>query len=583
MSARISLLNFFPHPNLWQRLVLPLLDRIFGISKMNALYQTHQMQGLSKEDFADKLLSVQSITIENEDTFLAQIPATGPVVIASNHPFGGIEGVILARVIGKKRPDIKVFANKGLQVFKELEDFFIFTNPLAPNDPANAPSIRSAMRHVKQGHPLLIFPAGRVSYFQSQYNDIVEHQWNKLVYRLTKDAHGAFVGVFVQGFNRPFFYTLGRIYYRLRMLLLARELLANTHRTIRLDHTQLLNLPKDLPAQTGADFARSLSYAVDSRWQYSWPVSSPSANQVPLGEPIHPSTLLTELTALPPEQALITVGEYSVYWAMQQQAPQTIQEITRLRERVFRMHNEGSGKAFDTDRFDATYTHLFVVRTPADKAEPLHIIGAYRMGRTDVLLAENGIEGLYLHNMFTFAAGFVNQQQPCLEMGRSFVIPEYQRSPQGLFMLWRGIGEFIHAFPQYHVLYGTVSLSTLYQPQSVSIIAHGLINQPEHVKPTNPFALDLHPQLHAFALSQSKTVQEGLERYVNTYIQALEKDGKTLPVLAKQYQKLGANFHALGIDTSFNHTPGLLLSVDLQQVPARLQKRFLGRPLNPST
>lgn len=579
MSAKISLLNFFPQPNLFQRILLPIVDRLLGISKMNTLYQTHQMQGLSKEAFVDKLLTIQDITVSNEDSLLAQIPETGPVVIASNHPFGGIEGLILARTISKKRPDIKVFANYGLKVFKELEDFFIFTNPLSPNDPKNAPSIRQAIAHVKAGHPLLIFPAGRVSYYQTAHQDIVEHQWNKLVYRLSKDADGKFVGVFVQGFNRPFFYTLGRIYYRLRMLLLARELLANQHRSIHIDHTQCITLPNHLPAQTGADFARSLSYAVDSRWHYTWPADAPASSMAPLAPEIEVTTLLQELSDLPAQQCLVTVGEFAVYWSMQAQTPAIVDEIARLRELVFRMHNEGSGAQRDTDGFDATYTHLYVVRTPEDTQESPHIIGAYRMGRTDELIAADGLDGLYLHKMFEFAPEFINQQQPCLEMGRSFIIPQYQRSPQGLFMLWRGIGEFMNAFPQYRILYGTVSISKLYAPQSVSIIEKGLVNAPEHVQPRHHFELDLHPQLAAFALSQASTVQSGLNKYVNTYLHAIEPDGKDLPVLAKQYQKLGADFHALGIDTSFNHTPGLLLSVNMENVPARMQKRFLGRTL----
>lgn len=579
MSEKISLLNFFPQPNLFLRIILPFVDRVLGISRMNTLYQAHQMQGLSKEEFVDKLLEIQQITVANEDSLLAQIPETGPVVIASNHPYGGIEGLILARAIHKKRPDIKVFANRGLKVFKELEDFFIFTNPLSANDPKNAPSIRRAITHVRSGHPLLIFPAGRVSYYQPAHQDIVEHQWNKLVYRLSKDAGGHFIGVFVQGFNRPFFYTLGRIYYRLRMLLLARELLANRQRTIHIDHTQLVTLPNHLPAQTGADFTRSLSYAVDSRWQYTWPTDTELTDPAALAPEITAPMLQQELVNLPTAQCLVTVGEFAVYWSMQIQTPHIVNEIARLRELVFRMHNEGSGESRDTDQFDATYTHLFVVRTPTDATQAPHLIGAYRMGRTDELLAAQGLAGLYLHKMFQFSPEFINQQLPCLEMGRSFIIPQYQRSPQGLFMLWRGIGEFMNVFPQYRVLYGTVSISKLYSPQSVSIIEHGLINAPEHVSPLQEFEFKLHPQLAAFALSQGSTIQKGLERYVNTYLQALESDGKDLPVLAKQYQKLGADFHALGIDTSFNHTPGLLLSVNMANVPTRMQKRFLGRTL----
>ena len=535
---------------------------------MNRLYHRHQMQGLSKEAFADKLLDIQSITLENAESLLAAIPSEGPVVLASNHPFGGIEGVILARLISQKRPDLKVFANKGLKVFKELEDFFIFTNPLAPNDPKNAPSIRQAMRHVKAGNALLIFPAGRVSYYQTQYADIAEHEWNKLVYALTQQANAVLLPIFVQGQNRPIFYRMGRIYYRLRLLMLARELLANRARNIRLDHGHALRLPADLPAQQGADLARALSYANDSRWQYTWPKDKYTELK-PLAEPQQTDALRAELDALPASQHLAQVGEFSVYWAMQDQAPSCVLEIARLRERVFRMHNEGSGEPLDTDGFDATYTHLFVWHHASQQ-----IIGAYRMGRTDVLQAKHGLDGLYLHKMFAFAPEFVNQQEPCLELGRSFIIPEFQRSPQGLFMLWRGIGEFANQFPQYRVLYGTVSISKLYTPQSVAVIEHGLIDAAEHVSPRASFPFALHPQLQAF------DAQHGLKPFVEIFMQSLEADGKGLPVLAKQYQKLGAKFHALGIDKSFNDTPGLLLSVEMRNVPARVQKRYLGKVLD---
>lgn len=568
MPARISSLNLISEPAWWHKLLLTPLDKLLGIAKMDKLYQVHHMAGLSKEAFADKLLEIQGIDIRHSEALLEQIPAEGPVVIASNHPFGGIEGVILARLISQKRPYLQVFANRALKVFSELEDYFIFTNPLKPNDPKNAPSIRQALRHVKQGNALLIFPAGRVSYYQSTYKSIVEHDWNKLVYSLTQKANAQFMPIFVQGFNRPLFYRLGRIYYRFRLLMLARELLANQNRTIQIDCGRAIKLPTLADQAQGAALARALSYANDSRWDYAWPADTVTSHKV-LADPVPPAQLLKELQGLPAEQALATVGEFTVYWSMQSQTPKIVDEIAMLRERVFRMHNEGSGEPRDTDHFDATYTHLYVWHNTKQR-----IIGAYRMGRTDELQVDNGLEGLYLHKMFQFAPDFVNRQQPCLEMGRSFIIPEYQRSPQGLFMLWRGIGEFANAFPQYRVLYGTVSISKLYRPQSVSIIEHGLIDAPEHVTPRTHFPFALHPQLESY------DDKFGLRDVVEDFLRCLEADGKGLPVLAKQYQKLGAKFHALGIDTSFNHTPGLLLSVDLRQIPERVQKRYLGKVLS---
>ena len=567
MIPRISSLNLVSNPAWWQRPIFRALDALLGINKMNRLYHTHQMAGLSKEAFVDKLLEIQGIDISNSEALLERIPAEGPVVIASNHPFGGIEGVILARLISRKRPDLQVFANRALKVFSELEDYFIFTNPLKPNDPKNAPSIRTALRHVKSGNALLIFPAGRVSYYRPEYNGIAEHEWNKLVYTLTQKANALFLPVFVQGTNRPLFYRLGRIYFRFRLLMLARELLAKRNQTIQIDSGRAIKLPLLANPEQGAALARAFSYANDSRWWYEWPADTVITQQ-PLAEPIDSQSLLDELLTLPTEQALATVGDFTVYWSMQAQTPQIVDEIAMLRERVFRMHNEGSGEPRDMDDFDATYTHLFVWHQTENR-----IIGAYRMGRTDVLQTDEGMAGLYLHKMFEFAPEFVNQQQPCLEMGRSFIIPEYQRSPQGLFMLWRGIGEFANAFPQYRVLYGTVSISKLYRPQSVSVIEHGLIDAPEHVQPKHQFPFVLHPQLKAYHETH------GLQDVVENLLHSLEEDGKGLPILAKQYQKLGARFHALGIDTSFNHTPGLLLSVDLRQIPERLQKRYLGKVL----
>jgi len=114
-----------------------------------------------------------------------------------------------------------------------------------------------------------------------------------------------------------------------------------------------------------------------------------------------------------------------VYYAYQHQAPKTVHEIARLRELVFREHNEGSGESIDTDKFDATYIHLFAVKTDSMK-----IIGAYRMGLTDKLIEEQGVDGLYLNKMFKFGEQFINQKQAAMELGRSFLIPEFQGSYQ---------------------------------------------------------------------------------------------------------------------------------------------------------
>lgn len=565
----ISINNLAPNASAIKKIMLSVLDKVLGVNKMNDLYQTHGMQGLSKEAFADKLIEILQLDIRGIADLQAKIPKQGPVVIASNHPFGGIEGVILARAIGEVRPDLKVLANKGLGIFSELEDYFIFTNPLSPNDPKNGPSLRQCVKQLNNHGALLIFPAGKVSYFETDKGGISECPWNRLIGRLVNMDNCLFVPVFVSGSNSPLFYKVERLFFKLRMLLLGRELLNKTGALITISAgTPIANkrYSKSLNNDSRAELCRALSYAQESTWRYEWPADLVQ-EQKPLIAEIDKASLRKELAALPSNQRLVQVKNFTAYFGYQSQLPKVVKEIARLRELVFREHNEGSGEALDTDCFDASYTHLFIVDETAEK-----IVGAYRMGLSDRLQEKQGLNGLYLNKMFNFKSSFVNQTEPSMEMGRSFLIPEMQGSYHGLLMLWKGIGAFVSQFPQYRTLYGTVSISKLYDPRSVKLIEYSLVDPNSHhdVEARHPFDFKMHPEI--IKLAERLPLAEQL----SAFLASTEADGKDIPILAKQYQKLGAKFHALGIDTSFNHTPGLLLSVHLPSAPEKLLKLYLG-------
>ncbi len=568
MHQQISILNLVERPSALTKFGVWLMDKVMGVAKMNSLYHQHKMCGLSKEAFSDKLFELLALELEGIAELQNRIPKDGPVVIASNHPFGGIEGVVLARAIGEVRPDIKVLANKGLGIFSELTDFFIFTNPLSANDPKNAPSLRQCIAHVKNGNSLLIFPAGRVSHFDHEDGRLVEHDWNKIVGKLAGIADSAYLPVFVSGKNSDWFYRIEKVYFKLRMFLLGRELLNKQGNKIQI--AAGLPVPQKLLKTDNndakADLCRALSYAQDASWHYEWPEDAILENK-PLADPINRQTIQDEIDALPNEQHLVSFKSYDVYYGYQSQIPMIVTEIARLRELVFREHNEGSGEPIDTDNFDATYTHLFIVNRNDGQ-----IIGAYRMGQTDLLQEKYGREGLYLNKMFNFKDNFINQREPCVELGRSFLVPEYQGSFHGLFLLWRGLSTFVCKYPRYRTFYGTVSISKLYDPRSVSLIEEVLIdkNADIDVVPHNKFEFDLHPELKKYCRQEDRTQQ------LSAFLKSIETDGKDIPVLAKQYQKMGARFHALGIDKSFNHTPGLMLSVDFPNAPDKLLKLYAG-------
>lgn len=567
MTAQISLQTLIPKEKqkLHVRLGIKIFDKVMGLSRMQKMYEEHRMQGLSKEDYIDKALSVFNIKIEGEQELLDRIPKEGPVLLASNHPFGGWEGVILARIISKARPDIKVLANYTLEIFAELTDYFIFTNPLSENDPRNGPSLRTSMKHVKDGGALLLFPSGKVSYFDQQESRVVEHPWNRLVSKLVSKSNAQLVPIWIEGQNSDLFYNVERLYYPLRMLFLGREVLNKRNSTIKLCAGNAIKAKHfvEQNANEQAELSRCLSIACSKRWKQDWAVTdisdfSPLADETP-GEAI-----LQEISALADEQHLVTYKQFDVYYGFQAQMPNVVKEIARLRELVFRQHDEGSGEPRDTDKFDATYTQLFIVNRDEGR-----IIGAYRMGQTDNLLKAGGPEQFYLSQMFEFDKGFYNRTEPCLEMGRSFLIPEYQRSYYGLFLLWRGIGAFVCKFPQYRRLYGTVSISKFYDKRSIAIMENALVEPLTSVRARTPWNVPLHPDLGKFSN------QFDMQKHLSTFLKTLESDGKDVPVLLKHYKKLGAKFFSLGLDGNFAGTPGMLLCVDLLNMPDKSSKQYL--------
>ncbi|XOV80454.1 MAG: lysophospholipid acyltransferase family protein [Aestuariibacter sp.] len=548
-------------------MAISFLDRLLGLSRMQRIYASHKMQGLSKEAFSDRLLEALNVRIKNQQGIISAVPQEGAVVIASNHPFGGLEGVILARVLGQARPDLKVLANFALEMFAELKDYFIFTNPLSERDPRNGPSLRACMGHVKKGGALMLFPAGRVSYFRKDLNRISEHQWNRIVAKLICAGDAHYVPVFVEGVNSKKFYRAGRIHDSLRMFFLGHELLNKRGQeiSIQVGNPVSRKLVDSGNLSETAALCRALSYAISNQWCSPW-TEQQSRHFTPLADKVDRQLIKAELAALPDDQQLLSYKGFDVYYGQQAQFPNVVQEIARQRERVFREHDEGSGAAIDSDHFDATYTHLLVVERDSGD-----IIGAYRMGRTDKLLQHGGIEHLYLSQMFDFKPAFYNQQEPCLELGRSFVVPEQQKSFHGLYLLWRGIAAFVCKYPQYRRLYGTVSLSKLYDKRSLAIIREALISPHNSVAAKVPFDHALHPELVDFH------TEYGLRPYVSTFLKTIEADGKDIPILLKHYMKLGAEFYALGLDGNFADTPGLLLSVDLKSIPEKSARQFFGK------
>jgi len=569
-SSHISLAAFSPKNTSGKVLnfFTPMLDRLLGIKKLNNLYLEQNFSGLNKQDFSDKLLDALGVSILSVDKLLKKIPKTGRCIVVCNHPYGMVEGVIIANLLTNYRKDTKVMANIALKVFKEINEYFIFANPLKPKAAINTTAIKQCYRHVENDGLLVIFPAGRVSFYQNEHKQITDGHWNRLAVNIANKTQSPILPIFISGTNSALFHRLGRVYYRFRLLMLAREMFKLQNHQITLSANNLIT-PKHLDPFNNSEMKNNLlriqCYLNDQQYFQPWPKDDVKTSISPVADKTDGALIKSELDLLPEKQHLLSFKHYAVYYGYQRQIPNCVKEIARLRELTFRDLDEGSGEPYDTDKFDATYMHLFIYDNNNNQ-----ITGAYRIGQTDILQKQGGLEQLYLSQMFNFNTDFVSQQEPCLEMGRSFIIASEQKSYHSLLLLWKGIGAYVCQNPRYRTFYGTVSLSKQYDPRSVAIMEKTMVKASVGVTAKTAFSGQLHPEVTQFI--EKNTVElEGL----SAIISAIEKDGKDIPVLLKQYHKLGANFHCMAIDTNFNQTPGLLLSVHLPSAPQKLLKLYL--------
>jgi hypothetical protein len=295
------------------------------------------------------------------------------------------------------------------------------------------------------------------------------------------------------------------------------------------------------------------------------------AEGAPLAAPIEPELMAQELAALPAGQRLLVSGAMEIYCAAAAQVPWTLQEIGRLREQTFRAVGEGTGRAADLDVFDDYYEHLFIWQ-----AEKREIVGAYRLGRSDTIRKRFGARGLYLTSLFEFREPFFKLLGPSLELGRSFVRPEYQRSYAPLLLLWRGISEYIGRHPKYARVLGAASVSNNYDPLSRALLVEALRawrSEPllgALVSPRQPFK----PRYSLRSLFGEAGLDADLDA-LGSLIEDREPDGKGVPVLLRHYLKLGARTIGFNVDAGFGNALDCLIVLDLRRVPVTTLQKYM--------
>jgi putative hemolysin len=284
------------------------------------------------------------------------------------------------------------------------------------------------------------------------------------------------------------------------------------------------------------------------------------------------NALAQEVGNLSAHQRLVDQKEFSVYYARAGQIPRVLAEIGRLREKTFRAAGEGTGKSTDLDRFDNFYIHFFLWHK-----QKMEVAGAYRLAPTDEILPRYGKKGLYTQTLFRYRKEFLEMMGPALEMGRTFVRVEYQKEYSALLLLWKGIGRFVSKNPRYRILFGAVSISNDYSSYSRQLMVSFLrLNNffqelSRMVKPRRHFR---NQKIIALSRERVKFRGDDLEE-LSAWVSCVEEDSKGVPILLKQYLKLGGKFLSFNVDPDFGDVVDGLILVNLTETDDRILKRYM--------
>lgn len=560
------------------------LYNLLGLNDLNALYARNKNH--ESPAFEQKILDDLGVNFEVNADDLKRIPKEGPFILVANHPLGGLDGIIMLRIISEIRPDFKIIANFLLHRIDPLKPRIFPVNPFeSRKDIRNSMTgMKDAFRHIKNGHPLGIFPAGEVSQ-RNEEKLILDRDWQEPVLKLIKKAEVPVIPMYFKAKNSEWFYRLGKLHPDLQTSMLVRETLRPRLKPVK------IRIGKSIPVSTISEFndiqdlgefLRKKTYVLDAT--YNQPKSIPEtivksipAIKIKKAKKIiseTPSQLLEKdiQNLYDTESHLFTNNNYECFFTQYPQIPNVMREIGRLREITFRAVGEGTGRETDTDKYDRHYSHLILWDKEAKK-----IAGAYRMGMGKYIYENHGMSGFYISELFVFEPEIQPFFSRCIEMGRAFVTAEYQQKPWPLFLLWRGITHVAIRNPEHKYILGGVSISNQFSDFSKSLMIEFMRSHyydpyvAQYIRPKKEFKPKIKDLDKEFIFDEAKADLNKFDKL----IEELEPNALRLPVLIKKYIKQNAKVIGFNVDPKFNDAIDGLMYIRISDIPEETFKPVL--------
>ena len=285
----------------------------------------------------------------------------------SNHPLGGIDGVLLLKIILEQRSDYKIMANFLLQRIVPMKPYIMPVNPFEDRKDVKSSvgGFKQAISHLRSGSPLGIFPAGEVS-TQKEDDLVVDKQWEPAAMKLIQKAQVPILPIYFHAKNSSLFYKLSNISEYLRSAKLPSELLSQKNRVVKIRIGKPIQV-KDQKEYTDLEeftsFIRKKTYMLANPYEKD-SVSLKDAATSTLKKTITPASapekIATSVSSELIEQEvenlrgydcrLLESKNYEVFLVSADKIPNILKELGRLREITFRAIGEGTNNAIDLDQ-----------------------------------------------------------------------------------------------------------------------------------------------------------------------------------------------------------------------------------------
>ena len=553
-----------------------LLMKVLKISALNKLYDRHKH--LKDVEFLNAILDDLQIKFEIPEEDLKRLPKDGAYITISNHPLGGVDGILLLKLMLEKEPNFRIIANFLLHRIAPLKPFIMRVNRFENHKDVKSSviGIKETLRHLSDGKPLGMFPAGEVS----TYKDgklVVDKPWEEGAIKVIRKAQVPVIPIYFHAKNSRLFYFLSKINDTLRTAKLPSELHTQKDRVIKVRIGKPISVAEQNEYQdieAYGEFLRKKTYMLSNAFEEESKINLPklSLPKSPkqIAKPANHEQILEEMAFLKKgDYRLLQSKNYEVFFVTADKIPNILHEIGRLREITFREVGEGTNESLDLDPYDKYYHHMFLWDEDAQC-----IAGAYRMGLGSHIYPKHGIDGFYLHELFRFEPELYDMMSKSIEMGRAFIIKEYQQKPMPLFLLWKGIVHTTLHYPEHKYLIGGVSISNQFSEFSKSLMIEFMKSHyydpyiAQYVHPKKEFKVKLKDADKDFVFNETESDLNKFDKIIDE----LEPGTLRLPVLIKKYIKQNARVVAFNVDPLFNNAVDGLMYIRISDIPESTMK-----------